>query len=103
MLLNEHTRPFVVHVDISEPQQTQFRHRDAATKEERDDRCIPALELAPGMVLSRDLVSPQGTLLLAAGYVFDARVVRQVREYAQREGARLTLHVRRETVAAPHP
>jgi response regulator RpfG family c-di-GMP phosphodiesterase len=70
-------------------------------EEDRDDRCIPALELAPGMVLSRDLVSPRGTLLLAAGYVFDARVVRQVREYAQREGARLTLHVRRETVAAP--
>jgi len=72
-------------------------------EEDRDDRCIPALELAPGMVLSRDLVSPQGTLLLAAGYVFDARVVRQVREYAQREGARLTLHVRRETAATPQP
>ena len=72
-------------------------------EEERDDRCIAALDLAPGMVLSRDLVSPQGTLLLAAGYVFDARVVRQVREYAQREGARLTLHVRRETVATPQP
>jgi response regulator RpfG family c-di-GMP phosphodiesterase len=70
-------------------------------EEERDDRCITALELAAGMVLSRDLVSPQGTLLLAAGYVFDARVVRQVREYAQREGAKLMLHVRRETVAAP--
>ena len=68
-------------------------------EEERDDRCISALELAAGMILSRDLVSPQGTLLLAAGYVFDARVVRQVREYAQREGARLMLYVRRETVA----
>ena len=68
-------------------------------EEERDDRCISALELAAGMVLSRDLVSPQGTLLLATGYVFDARVVRQVREYAQREGAKLKLYVRRETVA----
>ena len=69
-------------------------------EEDRDDRCISALDLAAGMVLSRDLVSPQGTLLLAAGYVFDARVVRQVREYAQREGAKLMLYVRRETVAA---
>ncbi len=68
-------------------------------EEDRDDRSISALELAAGMVLSRDLVSPQGTLLLAAGYVFDARVVRQVREYAQREGAKLMLNVRRETVA----
>jgi response regulator RpfG family c-di-GMP phosphodiesterase len=68
-------------------------------EEDREDRCISALELAAGMVLSRDLVSPHGTLLLAAGYTFDARVVRQVREYAHREGAKLTLHVRRETAA----
>jgi len=47
-------------------------------------------------VLARDLVSAQGTLLLAAGYVFDARVVRQVREYAQREGAKLTLYVKKD-------
>jgi response regulator RpfG family c-di-GMP phosphodiesterase len=68
--------------------------------ESRDDRRISATELVAGMVLSRDLVSPQGTLLLAAGYAFDARVVRQVREYAQREGAKLTLYVLRETAAA---
>ncbi len=69
--------------------------------ESRDDRCISAAELVVGMVLSRDLVSPRGTLLLAAGYLFDARVVRQVREYVQREGAKLTLYVLRETAAAP--
>lgn len=62
--------------------------------QETDDRCIAAGDLVAGMVLSRDLVSPQGALLLAAGYVFDARVVAQVREYAQREGTKLTLHVR---------
>ncbi|MFO1339283.1 MAG: response regulator [Burkholderiaceae bacterium] len=59
------------------------------------DREISALDLEPGMVLARDLVSNQGTLLLAAGYAFDARVVRQVREYAQREGIRLVLHVKK--------
>ncbi|MBT9598764.1 MAG: response regulator [Vitreoscilla sp.] len=63
------------------------------------DREISALDLAPGMVLSRDLVSTQGTLLLAAGYTFDVRVVRQVREYAQREGVRLSLHVRNDALA----
>ncbi len=64
--------------------------------ESERDRAISALDLAPGMVLSRDLVSAQGTLLLATGYVFDARVVRQVREYAQREGAKLSLYVRKD-------
>jgi hypothetical protein len=68
-----------------------------------DDRCIAAAELSTGMVLSRDLVSPQGTLLLAAGYTFDARVVRQVRDYAQREGAKLTLHVLRESIPSSRP
>ena len=62
----------------------------------QDDMRITASELTPGMVLARDLVSSRGTLLLATGYVFDARVVRQVHEYAQREGAKLTLHVRRD-------
>jgi response regulator RpfG family c-di-GMP phosphodiesterase len=67
------------------------------------DRCISALDLAAGMVLSRDLMSAKGTLLLAAGYVFDARVVRQVREYAQREGVKLTLYVRKDEPGASPP
>lgn len=71
--------------------------------ESRDDRRISATELVAGMVLSRDLVSPQGTLLLAAGYAFDARVVRQVRDYAQREGAKLTLYVHREPAGTVPP
>ena len=66
------------------------------------DRCISALDLVAGMVLSRDLTSAQGTLLLAAGFVFDARVVKQVREYAQREGVKLSLHVRKDA-PVDHP
>ncbi|MBT9491691.1 MAG: response regulator [Paucibacter sp.] len=66
-----------------------------------NDRHIGAGELVEGMVLSRDLTSPQGALLLAAGYVFDARVVRQVREYARREGAKLSLYVALDKVSAP--
>lgn len=58
------------------------------------DRMVGAAELEPGMVLARDLLGPQGTLLLAAGFVFDGRVVRQVRELAQREDLRLHLYVK---------
>ena len=58
------------------------------------DLLIQAQDLKEGMVLSRDLTSPQGALLLARGYVFDARVVKQVREYAQRAGAKLQLYIR---------
>ncbi|MCU7376262.1 response regulator [Paucibacter sp. O1-1] len=58
------------------------------------DQVIPAQNVEVGMVLARDLLSPQGTLLLAKGFVFDDRVVRQIREFSQREGVRLTLYIR---------
>lgn len=67
---------------------------DDEPTEKPDDRELAAHEVMPGMVLSRDLLSPQGTLLLAAGYVFDARVVRQLREFASREGVKLHLYVK---------
>ena len=62
----------------------------------KSDRLIDARDLRPGMVLARDLTSPRGAILLAAGYVFDERIIRQVCDFAGREGARLTLHVRRD-------
>lgn len=60
------------------------------------DRQLQAHEVTPGMVLSRDLLSPQGTLLLAAGFVFDARVVRQLREFSGRERVKLNVFVKLE-------
>lgn len=63
--------------------------------QEREDECIEAVQLRPGMVLARDLLSTKGALLLAAGYVFEERVIRQIREFVSSEGVRLTLHVRR--------
>jgi hypothetical protein len=64
------------------------------------DRLIDVRDLQPGMVLARDLTSPRGAILLAAGYVFDERIIRQVCDFAKREGARLALHVRQ---AEPSP
>jgi putative nucleotidyltransferase with HDIG domain len=60
------------------------------------DRLIDARELRRGMVLARDLTSSRGAILLAAGYVFDERIIRRVCDFATREGARLTLYVRRD-------
>lgn len=55
-------------------------------------------DLRPGMVLARDLVSSRGAILLAAGYVFDERVVKQVGDFSAREGVRLTLWVRKNSI-----
>ena len=58
-------------------------------------------ELQPHMVLARDLVSPRGAILLATGYVFDAELIRRVCDFAEREKARLSLFVRRESITRP--
>lgn len=68
-----------------------------------NDRLIDASELRPGMVLARDLLSPKGSLLLAAGFRFDPRVVRQIHEYVRREGSKLTLHVKVQGDGAAEP
>ncbi len=62
---------------------------------------IDARDLQLGMVLGRDLVSPRGAVLLASGYVFDARIIRQVCDFANRERVRLNLRVRRDSIQPP--
>ena len=58
------------------------------------DVAVAAADLQPGMVLARDLVGRDGALLLAADYVLDESLVRQIQNYARREGIALMLHVR---------
>ena len=61
-----------------------------------EDQEITVPELRPGMVLSRDLLSPKGTLLLAAGFVFNGRVISQLNEMSDRDALRIKLYVRFE-------
>lgn len=63
-------------------------------KEALDDVEIEVTELLSGMVLSRDLLSSRGAVLLTAGYTFNARVISQVTEFARREGLVLKLFIR---------
>lgn len=58
------------------------------------DVAVAAADLQPGMVLARDLVGRDGALLLAADYVLDESLVRQIQNYARREGIAVMLHVR---------
>ena len=57
-------------------------------------RELPASELMPGMVSGKDILSSDGTLLLAADYVLDAIIVRQIQTYATREGIHLMVSIR---------
>lgn len=67
------------------------------------DRELGLHELQAGMVLSRDLLSPHGMLLLAKGHVFSARVIEQLRDLAQRHDQKLRLHVELASIPVAEP
>lgn len=60
------------------------------------DLHLDVRDLLPGMVLARAMVSSNGATLLAAGHVFDERMVRQVQAFSLRESVRMSLWVHRE-------
>ncbi|EWS64634.1 hypothetical protein Y695_02119 [Hydrogenophaga sp. T4] len=64
---------------------------------------IDVRDLRPGMVLARAVLSAKGAILLAAGYVFDERVVRQVTNFSTKEGVHLTLWVQRDSIPGGTP
>lgn len=49
--------------------------------------------LEPSMVLARDLVSPTGALMLAAGHVLTASLIQKIQEFDRRMGGKLAIHV----------
>lgn len=55
---------------------------------------LSAHDLQQGMILSRDLVSRDGVLLLSADHRLDAGLIRQIREYVRAEGSAISIHVR---------
>lgn len=73
---------------------------EVVAESERDDLKEVGLSVArlmPGMILSRDLVTRQGYLLLATDFVLTAGIIRQIQEYASQEGLEgLVIHVRDE-------
>jgi hypothetical protein len=50
--------------------------------------------LEPDMVLARDLVSNQGILMLTIGHRMTPMLIRRIRDFEQREGGTLEIHIR---------
>ncbi len=55
---------------------------------------LTSLKLLPGMILSRDLISRDGVLLLSADHVLDERLIQQILDFEKSGGARLSIGVR---------
>lgn len=63
-------------------------------EEVKCDNVVPVGMLEAGMVLARDLLAGDGTLMLSADYLLDANLVRDIQHYAKRESLQLVLHIR---------
>ncbi len=57
-------------------------------------------ELVPGMVLSRDLLSPSGMLLLTAGHVLDEAVISKIISFERSIAWKLTAEIQLDAHAA---
>lgn len=55
---------------------------------------IASSVLRRGMVLARDLVSPQGLLLLSKDYLLDDLLIEQIRSFEETEGKPLAIYIR---------
>lgn len=55
---------------------------------------VMARALQAGMVLSRDLITPSGLLMLSMDHVLDDRVIRKIIDFEKSAGLLLTAHVR---------
>ncbi|MDL2355773.1 MAG: response regulator [Pseudomonadota bacterium] len=57
------------------------------------DLALLSRQLVPGMVLSRDLVTRDGVMLLSAEHLLDAGLIRQVQDFESKSESRLAIRV----------
>ena len=58
------------------------------------ERAISHADLKVGMVLSRDLLSRDGIMLLATDFILDMRLIKQIQDYAHRENHAIPIYIR---------
>lgn len=68
----------------------------AATEPGRASMMVNAGGLRPGMVLARDLLTADGSMLLSADHVLDARLIRQIVDFEKTQACTLAIAVYRE-------
>ena len=81
--------------------QALFTELDLMEAEAKADVGVPAADLRPRMVLAKDLLSPQGVVLLPAGHVLQQPLIVRLRELAARQNLALELRVLRKSMPVP--
>ena len=73
---------------------------EATRKESVREVALNMDELRPGMVLSRDLVTPSGMLMLSAGHQLDARLIGKIANFLRIGGTELVVNVREDSLSS---
>lgn len=63
--------------------------------EAEDDLLIDSADLVEGMVLSSDLISPGGLMMLPAGHSIDLRLIQKMRDFEKTDNSKLVIRVRK--------
>lgn len=71
-----------------------FAEANASQKDVLAEIRVTPDRLVPGMVLARDIVGRDGVLLLAADYIIDENLMRQIADYAEKEAPNLVIYIR---------
>ena len=58
------------------------------------ERAVSHADLKVGMVLSRDLLSRDGIMLLSTDFTLDMRLIKQIQDYARRENHAIPIYIR---------
>jgi response regulator RpfG family c-di-GMP phosphodiesterase len=67
--------------------------KEEAIRDRAVEKSVRTLDLQPGMVLSRDLITPSGMLMLTTGHVLDDSVIRKIYDFEKSSGLELTTEV----------
>lgn len=66
-----------------------------ASKERLQELQVVSGDMLPGMVLSRDLVTPSGLLMLSADHALDDRLIEKIRNFEKSLGIRFTAFIKK--------
>lgn len=76
--------------------------KEEAETERVKEQAVVSREMEVGMVLSRDLITPNGMLMLSSDHVLDARLIQKIMEFERSGGLQLTAYVRQLPKASGH-
>lgn len=65
---------------------------DAPAKEVRNEVALTSEAMQAGMVLSRDLITPNGLLMLSTNHVLDDRLIKKIKDFERSGGLQLTAY-----------